>query len=345
VDKGEYVECSVKDTGIGIAEEDLPKVFSKFQQFGKGDDAGEGGTGLGLSISKGIVELHGGRIWVESKINEGTKFTFTLPKYADKKVIYDTISNKISTIWQECDKFSVFILRLDNYQEIKDKFSESKTQKILSQVVELLERIIGYAGVVNLKDERDIVVLAEINEDDILVMAHRLKRLIKRLSLEENFRIKFSYGYAVYPGDKSVAEELFKQAEKNMISEEQERLQKNIMIVDDESEVVESVKQILHKAGYNNFTSANDGEQTLELIKKKVPDLIILDMKMPHMSGYEVIGRLKEDTATKDIPILIMTGYKVEIERLSEYIKKKAIPVLSKPFDEDQLIKLVDYLL
>ncbi|MDD5729820.1 MAG: ATP-binding protein [Candidatus Omnitrophica bacterium] len=80
IDKEDFVECSVYDTGRGIAEDDLPKVFSKFQQFGRVDGPGEKGTGLGLSIAKGLVELHHGKIWIESKFGEWTKFTFTLPK-------------------------------------------------------------------------------------------------------------------------------------------------------------------------------------------------------------------------------------------------------------------------
>jgi signal transduction histidine kinase len=79
-DKDEFVECSVFDTGRGISEEDLPKVFSKFQQFGRVDGPGERGTGLGLSIAKGIIEMHHGKLLVQSKLNEWTKFSFTLPK-------------------------------------------------------------------------------------------------------------------------------------------------------------------------------------------------------------------------------------------------------------------------
>lgn len=74
------VECSVSDTGRGISDEDLPKVFGKFQQFGRVDGPGEKGTGLGLSICKSIIELNHGKIWVESSLNKGTKFIFTLPK-------------------------------------------------------------------------------------------------------------------------------------------------------------------------------------------------------------------------------------------------------------------------
>jgi PAS domain S-box-containing protein len=80
VEKDEVIECSVKDTGKGIPKEDLPKLFSKFQQFGRQRGPGEKGTGLGLSISRGIIELHKGKIWAESEPHRGTVITFTLPK-------------------------------------------------------------------------------------------------------------------------------------------------------------------------------------------------------------------------------------------------------------------------
>ncbi len=80
--KESSVECCVSDTGRGIAKEDMPKVFSKFEQFAREIGPGEKGTGLGLVICKGLVEAHQGKIWVESKIGEGTQVFFTLPKDA-----------------------------------------------------------------------------------------------------------------------------------------------------------------------------------------------------------------------------------------------------------------------
>ena len=80
------IEFVVSDTGIGISKDDLPKAFSKFQQFGRVDSAGEKGTGLGLSIVKGIVEMHYGKIWVESTRGKGSKFIFTLPKYITEEI-------------------------------------------------------------------------------------------------------------------------------------------------------------------------------------------------------------------------------------------------------------------
>ena len=73
------IEISVTDTGIGISEEELPKVFHKFYQVSGNLQTEIRGTGIGLAIAKEIVELHGGRIWVESQIGKGTRFIFTLP--------------------------------------------------------------------------------------------------------------------------------------------------------------------------------------------------------------------------------------------------------------------------
>jgi PAS domain S-box-containing protein len=77
--KNKQIVVSVADTGIGIAKEDLSKIFDKFQQVGEKVWTDLGGTGLGLSIAKEIIDLHGGEIWVESEKGKGTKFTFTLP--------------------------------------------------------------------------------------------------------------------------------------------------------------------------------------------------------------------------------------------------------------------------
>jgi GAF domain-containing protein len=73
------VEISVSDTGVGIAAEDQPKVFEEFRQVGADYSHKSEGTGLGLTLAKKFVELHGGKIWVESEVGKGSKFTFTLP--------------------------------------------------------------------------------------------------------------------------------------------------------------------------------------------------------------------------------------------------------------------------
>jgi PAS domain S-box-containing protein len=77
----DMVECQVRDNGIGIASENVGKLFEKFQQFSRTAGPGEKGFGLGLSIAKGIIELHGGRIWIKSELGKGTRAAFSLPIY------------------------------------------------------------------------------------------------------------------------------------------------------------------------------------------------------------------------------------------------------------------------
>ena len=76
---GDQIQISVQDTGIGIAPEDQPRVFEEFRQVGKTSDRSREGTGLGLTLAKRFIELHGGRIWIDSELGKGTTFTVALP--------------------------------------------------------------------------------------------------------------------------------------------------------------------------------------------------------------------------------------------------------------------------
>ena len=79
--QGEAVAFQVADTGPGIPEEHLPHIFERFYRVDKARSRKEGGSGVGLTVAKGLVEAMGGRIFVESRVGEGTTFTFTLPLY------------------------------------------------------------------------------------------------------------------------------------------------------------------------------------------------------------------------------------------------------------------------
>ena len=76
---GNFIEISVEDTGIGIREEDIPKLFSPFTQLASVYTKEYEGTGLGLSLARKLVELHGGEIWVTSRFDSGSRFSFTIP--------------------------------------------------------------------------------------------------------------------------------------------------------------------------------------------------------------------------------------------------------------------------
>lgn len=102
-----WVECAVEDTGNGIAAEDMPRVFGKFEQFGRVSGAGARGTGLGLAIVKHLVELHQGAIRVESELKKGTRFIFTLPSYSPINVLRGLVGDRVHEAAVKGVRFSV----------------------------------------------------------------------------------------------------------------------------------------------------------------------------------------------------------------------------------------------
>ena len=347
LEKENEIECSVSDTGIGISEEQLPKLFKKFQQVGGDSEVGKKGSGLGLSITKGIVELHAGSIRVESKSDQGSRFIFTLPKYSLEVLLHRKIEDSIAEAKERCNKFFIYIVKLDNALEMEQKLGESKVKELFLRILQAIEDTLEVRDFAMVKGEDEIVILIEETKQAAFQIKKRLNKLIKELifGLVEEPRINFLIGCSMYPDDGSGVEQLIDKAEKDLVNEKEGRLSKNIMIVDDEHVVVESLKENLKRFGYTNIIEAYDGSEALEKIRALTVELLILDMKMPKMSGYEVIGRLKEDVRTKDLPIVVISGYEIESDKLEEYTEKKAIPMVNKPFNPEQIERLVNYFL
>lgn len=222
---------SVKDSGIGIAPADQPKVFEKFKQVGDTLTDKPKGTGLGLPICKEIVEYHGGRIWVESEPSQGSAFSFTLP------------------IIEQSARPEPLPLR--------------RSIDIESLVRQLKERVATH-------EARD----------------------------------------------------------------------KSVLVVDDDSNIRSLLQQELTEAGYT-VRLAEDGRKALTLIREETPGLVILDVMMPEMNGFDVAAVLKNDPATMDIPIIILSiledkerGFRLGVDRY-----------LTKPIDTVSLFHEVDTLL
>jgi K+-sensing histidine kinase KdpD/CheY-like chemotaxis protein len=221
---------SVSDTGIGIALEDYGAVFEQFKQVGTDTLTDKPkGTGLGLPICREIIEHHGGRIWLESKVGEGSTFSFALP--------------------------------------LLEKEQSSRTV-------------------------------------DLNTLVKQLKDQIAQSSLG--------------------------------------RLESNqtILIVDDDDSIRSLLHQELNEAGYIIEEAAN-GKLALESVRRNKPDLIILDIMMPEMNGFDVAAVLKNDPDTMDIPIIVLSivqdkarGYRIGVDRY-----------LTKPIDTAQLFTEVEVLL
>ncbi len=229
--QGDELVVSVKDSGIGIASADQPKVFEKFKQVGDTLTDKPKGTGLGLPICKEIVEYHGGRIWVESEPGHGSTFSFSLPILTSAAAI--------------------------------DAIPRRRSVDIESLVRQLRDR----------------------------VATHQ-------------------------PHDKSV------------------------LVVDDDPNIRSLLQQELTEAGYT-VRLAEDGRKALTLIREETPGLVILDVMMPEMNGFDVAAVLKNDPATMDIPIIILSivedkerGFRLGVDRY-----------LTKPIDTASLFHEVDALL
>jgi len=229
--EGAELLVSVKDSGIGIAPDDQPKVFEKFKQVGDTLTDKPKGTGLGLPICKEIVEYHGGRVWVESEPGHGSTFSFTLP-------------------------------------------------------------IIEQSAQLELLPTRRSIDIESL-----------VKQLRERVSPHE-------------PSEKSV------------------------LVVDDDSNIRSLLQQELTEAGYK-VRLAEDGRKALTAIREEKPGLVILDVMMPEMNGFDVAAVLKNDPATMDIPIIILSiledkerGFRLGIDRY-----------LTKPIDTASLFHEVDALL
>jgi signal transduction histidine kinase len=335
--------CSVTDPGRGIADEDLPKVFGKFQQFGAPADPNNKGTGLGLAISREIVRLHAGDMAVRSVLEKGSTFSFTIPVYRLELEVHDHIDARLAA---SRDPFLLFCVHLNETAPVRMAAGAEWLDRVARRIHRTLES--GFRSVSSMRLEPDRILLTmEPGRDGGGQARRRLLRGVKEAFFDMGIddETDFSYGLAAFPRDGESPETLTQACEGSLVREQEERLDQTILIVDDEKALTEATKMLLEMFGYRHIQIVHNGADAFEVLKRTIPGLMILDMKMPGMSGYEVIGRLKEAHETKDVPILIMSGYEVEIGRFLEYINRKAILTINKPADPDLLRKMVYYLI
>ncbi|MFH1287390.1 MAG: ATP-binding protein, partial [bacterium] len=213
-EKEEIVECSVADTGIGISKDDLPKLFSKFQQFGRVPGSGEKGTGLGLSIAKGIVEMHNGRIRVESESGKGTKFTFTVPKYTTGYVFKEYARSGIKKASEGGLKMSLILISIAGFNKLKEKLTSKKMRSILEDIGGILKGTLRQKADIIFKDSEELIVLIDCNKESALRVEGRLEQAVEGYLNSRNLadEFKLNLGCSTYPDDGGNEEELIKKA-------------------------------------------------------------------------------------------------------------------------------------
>ena len=214
-DKEKEFECRVTDTGIGIAPENLEKVFKRFEQFNRTDGSGAKGTGLGLAITEALIQLHGGRIWVESELNKGCKFIFTLPRYSPAKLFQEQVMNSIKEMATVGSAITLFNISLIAPHPLNGKFLQERIEPILKDMEGLLRKSLRGKGDVVLRDADGLVhFLVNCDKENALRVESRLKQKLSDYLVSQGLaeRLKLHFGHATYPDDGSNAEELMKKS-------------------------------------------------------------------------------------------------------------------------------------
>jgi GGDEF domain-containing protein len=214
-DKEKEFECRVTDTGIGIAPENLDKVFTRFEQFDRTEDSGANGTGLGLAITEALIRLHGGRIWVESELNKGSKFIFTLPRYSPATLFQEHVMNSVKEAAKIGSATTLFNISLIDPNPLNGEFLQERIEPILKDMEGLLRKSLRGKGDVVLRDADGWVhFLVNCDKENALRVESRLRQKLSDYLVSQGLaeKMKLHFGRATYPEDGSNAEELMKKA-------------------------------------------------------------------------------------------------------------------------------------
>jgi signal transduction histidine kinase/GGDEF domain-containing protein len=212
---GDKVAVSVKDTGIGIPPEHLDAIFEKFHQVEGSLHRSVSGTGLGLAITKGLVEAHQGKIWVESEVEKGSVFTFTLPlaEGERREPHFRFILDKEFQRAQENDApLTLFLIQvLDERGEVEkallDQLEEKVKQCLCREADILLRR----------EKEKILAALCEANLKGTQVIRQRIEEEIQKHPLEgQGAPVLVKVGTATYPEEALSKAELFRLAKERL---------------------------------------------------------------------------------------------------------------------------------
>ncbi|MBI3609078.1 MAG: response regulator, partial [Nitrospirae bacterium] len=312
VSESNEIRVSVRDTGIGIRQEDLPKLFKEFRQLDASTTRNQGGTGLGLTIAKRFVELHGGRIWVESRFGVGSVFSFSLPLQPLRKTglplsttpaegsVRCAPSNgdpegRGGPILAVIDDDPLVISLFRRYLALHPYRIVGVDPN--GNVIETVRDLKPHAIILD-------ILMAPRNGWDLLRELKEAKQtesipVVICSMLQESGR-----GYALGAVDylvKPVSKEAMLQALGRLGAVH------NVAVIDDDPEAIRLMQKILGQERYR-VHAALDGINGLALIRETKPDLVFLDLMMPGMDGFDLLDILRRDPATRNIPVIVVTA-------------------------------------
>ncbi|MDC0213558.1 response regulator [Gammaproteobacteria bacterium] len=314
VDAKEFVQIDVQDTGIGMTEEQMAKLFSSFTQADSSTTRKYGGTGLGLSISKQLANMLGGDLTVESKVGEGSTFTALLPVECEAieeenspEVLSDSSNIKQEILNRSKEKR---VLVIDDDPIVRDLM---KTH-LENDGFEVLLAEGGKEGINLARKEKPSVITLDIlmpemdgwsvlrtlkadpeTEDIPVVMASILDEQKQGLALGANDYVS-----------KPVNRDKLITALRRFVGPGPG---KSVLIVEDDPDSRMFLRRLLRTEEYEVFEAVNgqEGLDQLESMESK-PDIILLDLMMPVMDGFEFLEKIKKRGSESSIPILVVTA-------------------------------------
>ncbi len=302
---GRAVVVAVADTGMGIPPADLPHVFEEFRQFG---ERRRGGSGLGLSICKRLIELHGGNMWVESAPGQGSTFSFSLPLVDAVAGIptSPSLERQIAAIAGQPvlptllvvdaeGTSKIFRRYLDNYR-VEAVESVEKARKLLAS---------GRASALLFASSHDADAWREIQRDEPALHP------VAFCPLRAASRVTRELG---------VADFLVKPVTPTQLSAALRRVSRRwrtIGLVEDHPEMADLLTQVVRSLRPSGrIWRAADGREAMTLLRTSRPDVLLLDLLMPRLNGYELLHELRRDERLRDVPVIVVSGAEDRDERI-----------------------------
>ena len=331
---GSVIAFEVKDTGIGIAPEKQRIIFEAFQQADAGTSRKFGGTGLGLAISRELANLLGGEIQLKSAPGQGSAFTLYLPQtYVGPAVSVPRKTAESSGTALSVPTFLTTAAVAEQEASIEDDRANLHPDDNVLLIVEddphyarvlcdlsrdkgfkVLIANTGAEALLLAREHNPIAISLDVFLPDMLgwTVLNHLKQdsatrhiPVQMLTLDEDRRHGLSRGAFAYVTKPSSTEAL--DAALGRIREYAQRRRKRLLVVEDNPAEQLSVRELLGHDDIDIEVAESGGAALLALSEKNF-DCVVLDLRLPDMSGFEVLARLGEKAELKDIPVVVFTG-------------------------------------
>jgi CheY-like chemotaxis protein len=344
--QGNRLIFRVSDTGIGMSPEQTSRLFQAFTQADASTTRKYGGTGLGLAITKKFCQMMGGDINVESELGKGSTFTMHLPDCLQTSPEFN--SSKQNTTSQEL--FSEFarqstILAIDDDPTIHDLL----TRFLSKQGFNVKTAISGLEGLRLAKELKPSAITLDVMMPgmDGWAVLNALKADPETadiptimMSMVHDRNLGYALGAADYllkPIDRT---QLLSVLQKYQLSQSSNL----VLVVEDDPDTRELLSRQFEKENWQVMSAAN-GRQALEQIAKRLPGLIVADLMMPEMNGFELFEILQQNEQWRSIPVVVMTAQELteeERQQLNGSVKQ----VFQKgSIDRQTLLSEVNHLL